>query len=167
MQFLRKEFAGSPDCARIAPFAIFVGLTDLQGQFGEASRYWFYLVKTLLGAWLIWEMRPFVEEMRWKVSREAVVAGVVVFAIWVALDGLYPRFSELDAGWNPNQAFGQGSALVWLYTTVRIAGSSIIVPPLETLSSARGTKHGPAGYFGSAPFASLCQTPQTSPTVAI
>jgi CAAX prenyl protease-like protein len=76
-------------------------------------------------------MRPFVEEMRWKISWEAVVVGVGVFAIWVGLDGLYPRFSELDAGWNPNKQFGEGSALAWLYVAVRIGGSSIVVPPLE------------------------------------
>jgi uncharacterized protein len=131
MQFLRKKFAGSPDYARIAPFAIFVALTALQGQFGEASRYWMYLVKTLVGAWLIWEMRPFVEEMRWKISWEAVVVGVAIAAAWVGLDGLYPRLSELGPGWNPNRQFGQGSALAWLYVAVRLAGPSIVVPPLE------------------------------------
>jgi hypothetical protein len=131
MLFLRKKFAGSPDYARVAPFAVFVVLTTMQGQLGEDSRYWLYLVKTLVGAWLIWEMRPFVEEMRWRISWEAVVVGVAVFAVWVGLDGLYPRLGELDAGWNPNKQFGEGSALAWLYVVVRIAGSSIVVPPLE------------------------------------
>ena len=131
MQFLRRKFAGSPEYARVAPFVIFVALTALQGQLGEDSRYWLYLVKTLVGAWLIWEMRPFVEEMRWKVSWEAVVVGVAVFGVWVGLDGLYPRLAELDAGWNPGKRFGQGSAVAWLYVVVRIAGSSIVVPPLE------------------------------------
>ena len=98
------KFAGSPEYARVAPFAIFVVLTALQGQLGEDSRYWLYLLKTLVGAWLIWEMRPFVEEMRWKISWEAVVVGVAVFAIWVGLDGLYPRLSEPGAGWNPGTA---------------------------------------------------------------
>ncbi len=131
MQFLRRKFAGSPEYARIAPFVVFVGLTALQGQFGEGSRYWLYALKTLVGAWLIWEMRPFVEEMRWKLSWEAIVAGVAVFAVWVGLDGLYPRLSELDGGWNPNKHFGEGSALAWACVLVRIAGSSIVVPPLE------------------------------------
>jgi CAAX prenyl protease-like protein len=131
MQFLRKKFEGSPEYARVAPFVVFVALTALQGKLGEDSRYWLYLVKTLVGAWLIWEMRPFVEEMRWQISWEAVVVGVGVFAIWVGLDGLYPRLSEVDAGWNPNKQFGEGSALAWLYVMVRIGGSSIVVPSLE------------------------------------
>ena len=83
MRLLRKKFEGSPEYARVAPFAIFVLLTALQGQFGEESRYWIYLLKTVVGAWLIWEMRPFVQEMRWRVSWEAIVVGIAVCAIWV------------------------------------------------------------------------------------
>ena len=134
MDFLRKKFTASPDYARIAPFVIFVVLTAAQGQLGlgEASRYWLYLVKTLVGAWVIWQMRPFVEEMRWKLSWEAVVVGIAIFAVWIGLDGLYPRLSKLDeGGWNPNTQFGQGSGAAWFYVVVRIAGSSIVVPPLE------------------------------------
>ena len=53
MRLLRKKFEGSPEYARVAPFAIFVLLTALQGQFGEESRYWIYLLKTVVGL-LIW-----------------------------------------------------------------------------------------------------------------
>jgi len=132
MTFLRSKFGGAPEYPRVAPFAIFVALTALQGSFGEDSRYWVYALKTLVGAWLVWEMRPFVEEMRWKISWEAVVIGVAVFAIWVGLDGLYPRLSKLDdIPWNPQKQFGAGSTAAWFYIVVRIAGSSIVVPPLE------------------------------------
>ena len=55
----------------------------------ETSHYWFYLsARPLVGAWLIWEMRPFVAEMRWAISWEAVVVGVAVFVIWVGLDAV-------------------------------------------------------------------------------
>jgi len=132
MTYLRRKFEGSPEYARVAPFVIFVILTAFQGQLGEDSRYWLYLLKTLVGAWLIWEMRAFVTEMRWKWSWEAGLVGVAIFVIWVGLAGLYPRISEVkDAGWNPHQKYGEGSALAWLYVVVRIAGSSIVVPPIE------------------------------------
>src|SRR5882724_7429655 len=131
MEFLRKKFAASPEYVRIAPFVLFVILTAAQGQFGESSRFWLYAVKTLVGAWLLWEMRPFVEEMRWAVSWEAVVVGVGIFALWVGLDGRYPRFSDPGEGWNPFKQYGAGSAAGWFYVVVRIAGSSIVVPPLE------------------------------------
>jgi len=131
MNYLRRKFEGSPEYARIAPFVIFVVLTALQGQLGKGSEYWLYLLKTVVGAWLIWEMRPFVEEMRWKVSWEAVVIGVAVFAVWVGLDGHYPRLSKLGEGWNPFKQYGAGSATAWMYVMVRIGGSSLVVPPLE------------------------------------
>ena len=35
MNYLRKKCEGSPEYARVAPFAIFVVLGFLQGQFGE------------------------------------------------------------------------------------------------------------------------------------
>ena len=151
---LRKPFSASPLLVRVAPFVIFLALTFCQGQFGTGSAYWFYLAKTLAGAWLIWEMRPFVSEMRWAMSWEAVVVGVGIFAIWVGLDpfyphskeilqnGIYPFLKKIGLGilcsdsnpeklWNPNTQFGAGSALAWLFIVTRILGSTFIVPPLE------------------------------------
>src|SRR2546423_559304 len=126
MTFLRAKFQSSPEYPRVAPFAIFVVLTMMQGWFGEDSRYWLYLLKTLVGAWLLWEMRSFVEEMRWNISWEAVAVGIAVFALWVGLDGLYPRLSKLDGKpWNPHNQFGAGSVVAWFYIAARIAGSSI------------------------------------------
>ena len=145
LMFLRKHLAASPLLARVAPFVIFLALTACQGQFGEASRYWFYLAKTLAGAWLVWEMRPFVAEMRWALSWEAVVVGVAVFAAWVGVSGdlttqnslwarlglTHPSAAGVVKIWNPNDQFGAGSAMAWLMVGVRIAGSTFIVPPLE------------------------------------
>jgi CAAX prenyl protease-like protein len=131
MQFLRNKFAASPEYARVLPFAVFVVLTCGQGQFGPSSTYWIYLLKTVVGAWLVWESRPFVQEMRWKVSWEAVVVGVVVCALWIGLDGLYPRLAKPEVVWNPNRQFGAGSGPAWFWNAVRLIGSSTVVPPLE------------------------------------
>lgn len=131
MEFLRKKFAASPEYARVAPLIIFFVLTAFQGQLGEASKYWVYLAKTLVGAWLIWEMRPFVKEMRWAVSMEAVLVGIGICVVWVGLDGLYPRLSDPGEGWNPHKEFGQNSTVAWICIVGRIAGSSLVVPPLE------------------------------------
>ena len=141
--------------ARVAPFVIFLALTCCQGQFGEASRYWFYAAKTFVGIWLVWAMRPVVTEMRWSFSWEAVVVGVAVFVIWVGLDGHYPSVDQitqkyvcplmksiglgrwapkpahLGLPWNPHAQFGQDSALAWFLIVVRFFGPSVIVPPLE------------------------------------
>lgn len=134
---------------------IFLALTACQGQFGEASRYWFYAAKTILGVWLVWAMRPVVAEMRWAFSWEAVVVGVLVCAMWVGIDGHYPGINQIiqkylcpllksiglerwcpgisqpQMPWNPHAQFGQNSSLAWSIIAVRIFGSTIIVPPLE------------------------------------
>jgi membrane protease YdiL (CAAX protease family) len=155
MRFLSKLFASSPVAARGAPFVIFAALTFGQGQLGEASRYWIYLGKTLAGIWLIWEMRPYVAEIRWAFSWEAVVVGIGVFALWVGITGswttqdtLWPKFvwfhnllvkirlaSNAPAApatlWNPLAQFGQNSGLAWLFIVTRVLGSTLVVPPLE------------------------------------
>ena len=117
--------------ARVAPFVIFLGLTFCQGQFGAASAYWFYLAKTLVAVWLIWEMHPLVLEMRWAISWEAVVIGIGVFVLWVGLDPFYPKFLTSGVVWNPHEQFGENSALAWLMMVTRILGSTLVVPPLE------------------------------------
>ena len=142
---LRKTFQNSPAIARVAPFVVFLLLTYCQGKFGEESRYWFYFAKTVVGAWLVWEMRGVVTEMRWALSWEAVVVGVGVCAMWVGLDGFYPKTSAVMANfglgksnaadvlgaWNPHAQFGDGTTLASFFIAVRILGSSLVVPALE------------------------------------
>lgn len=139
---LRKTFAGSPAAARVAPFLIFLLLTCLQGRFGPASAYWFYLAKTLAGVWLILEMRPVVAELRWAFSVEAVAAGVLVCVMWVGVNsgwttqsGLWPRLGLAHSPappavvWNPEAQFGPGLAACFI--VVRLLGSALVVPPIE------------------------------------
>ena len=120
---------------RIVPFAAFAALTLLQGQFGETGAYWVYALKTIIGALLIWLVLPYVKEMRWNFSWEAVAAGVAVFLLWVGIDGLYPNlgflFGERSASFNPLNSYGDGSIVAWIFVAVRILGSSLVVPPLE------------------------------------
>jgi CAAX prenyl protease-like protein len=127
----KKNLAESPVAARVAPFLVFLALTFCQGKFGAASAYWFYFAKTIVGAWLIWEMRPFVSEMRWAFGWEAILVGVAVFAIWVGLDPFYPKIFHAGATGNPNEQFGEYSALAWFFIAVHILGMTFVVPPLE------------------------------------
>jgi CAAX prenyl protease-like protein len=133
MKFLPRQLSESPELARIAPYACYAVLTFLQDKFTPEGKFWIYIAKTILGAWLIWQIRPFVKEMRWRCSWEAVVTGIAIFALWIGLDGHYPRLVKLDAGANPWQQFGEGSALGWLYIVVHVAGMTLIVPPVEEI----------------------------------
>ena len=133
-QSIRK----SDTLVRVVPFALFIVLTFCQDLFGGDARYWFYVVKTAIGAWMIWEVRALIPEMRWQGSWEAIVVGAVVFGIWVGLDSLlgaagmtYPKLMAGGQPWNPHVQFGEGALLAWLFVIVRIAGSALVVPPLE------------------------------------
>jgi len=142
-----SKITGSPTLVRVVPFVFFLVLTGLQDKFGDAGRYWVYLAKTLAGAGMVWAIRPFIAEMRWKLSWEAVAVGVGVTVMWVGLDSLYPKLDVLmmKVGlskaktaaeqaaeiWNPHAQFGQGATLAWFFIVVRTVGSSLVVPPLE------------------------------------
>ena len=141
---LLKQLTNRPAAIRVAPFIIFVLLTAAQGQFGPASAYWFYLAKTLAGLGMILALRPLITEMRWALSWPAVAVGVAVFVAWVGISGdwatqntLWVKLGLSSApktpapAWNPNEQFGTGSGLAWLFIAVRILGSTFIVPPLE------------------------------------
>ncbi len=151
-----KSLSRSPHFSlfiRAAPFVIFVLLTAGQGKLGEGSRYWVYLLKTIVGATMVWAMHPWVREMRWKWSWEAAMAGVGVFILWVGLDGWYPSIDTLckqalcpvfkslglegwcntatpaPVPWKPHNHYWEG--LAWLFVFGRLLGSSLVVPPLE------------------------------------
>jgi CAAX prenyl protease-like protein len=126
-----KKIFASPVLVRVIPFAVFAALTMLQGRLGDASQYWIYALKTVIGAWLLWLVFPYVKEMRWKLSWEAVIVGIAVFVVWVGLDGYYPLLAERAGSFNPQRTYGDGSVLALVFIIVRMIGSSLVVPPLE------------------------------------
>jgi CAAX prenyl protease-like protein len=136
--------ANFPAIVRVAPFVVFVILTFCQGYAGEAGRYWLYVAKTVIGASMLWMVHSVVQEMRWKVSWEAVVAGLAVFVVWVGLDRIVPTQQEIWVKlglskasstparvWNPFAQFGNGTELGWFFVYVRVLGSAFVVPALE------------------------------------
>jgi len=138
------KFGITPVSARVAPFFIFCALTAGQGKLGHSSQYWVYLAKTVLGAWMLWSLRSNLPEMNWSFGWDAVAAGILVFVLWVGLEKHYPDANALmnkvqgkvlpqanPIPWNPPRDFGDGSPTAWFFILVRIAGSSLVVPPLE------------------------------------
>ncbi len=133
MQQIRAYLTRSPLHARVAPFVVFLVLTALQGKFGNASYFWVYAIKSLIGVGLIWAIWPIVTEVRWAFSWEAVLVGIAVFVFWVALDPYYPKWGKIEHYWNPFAEFGANSPLAWFFVVVRILGSGLVVPPLEEM----------------------------------
>lgn len=131
----RKRMAASPEAARYLPFVIWVLITAAN-LLGGAAMFWSYPVKVVVGAWMVWEMRRFVPEMRWTVSWQAVVVGVLMFVAWVGLDPFYPKNNLLfkdteDSIWNPFAYYGEGSPVAWTLIVIRIFGMTVLVPPIE------------------------------------
>jgi CAAX prenyl protease-like protein len=132
---LLKKLRESPFASRVAPFLIFATFTFFQGKLGEESKYWLYAIKSALGALLLWAVYKSIPELRWTVSLEAIIVGVAVIVIWIALDPFYPKLSiaSPESPWNPNVAFGQGTAKAWFFIGARILGATLVVPPLEEM----------------------------------
>jgi CAAX prenyl protease-like protein len=126
-----NKMISSAILVRVLPFAALGALTLLQACFGDASQYWIYALKTAVGAWLLWLVYPYVKEMRWKLSWEAIALGLAVFLVWIGLDRHYPMLLHRVGSYNPFRTYGAGSALGWTFIAVRILGSSLVVPPLE------------------------------------
>jgi uncharacterized protein len=132
-----SKITSSPVLVRVVPFAIFLGLTSLQDKVGETGRFWIYFAKTIAGAGMLAAVWRHIQELEWRLSWEAVLVGVAVFLMWVGLDRLaLPEFFQVKPSgppWNPHQTFGPGSALAWVFIVVRIAGSTLVVPPFEEI----------------------------------
>ena len=128
-----NKILASPILVRVIPFGVFAILTFFQGRLGDGSQYWMYALKSVVGACLLWLVRPYVKELRWKISWEAIVVGVAVFVAWVGLDGYYPAIAGRTESFNPGLAYGAGSVPALVFAAVRIIGSSLVVPPLERM----------------------------------
>jgi uncharacterized protein len=133
MAGLLSRLRESPYALRVAPFILFAFLTSLQGIFGEASKYWFYTAKSVIGAVLLFLIWSRVKELRWTFSGEAVIVGVLVIVVWIGIDPYYPKLLKLDKPWNPHTEFGNGSTLAWFFVLARIAGSTLVVPGMEEM----------------------------------
>lgn len=131
MNALAAKLRSSGLTARVLPFFIFAAATSAQALFPDEFKYWFYPFRTLVGAALLWMIWPVVKELRWTFSLPALLVGVAVCGMWVALDPFYPKMIKADKPWNPFLQFGP--ALAWFFVVVRILGSSIVVPPLEEM----------------------------------
>jgi CAAX prenyl protease-like protein len=131
MNLLREKFKSSPVYPRVAPFVIFYLLTIGQGLIGEDGQYWIYLAKTLVGAWLLWEMRPYVAEMRWAFSWEAAVVGVAIFVMWVGIDPYIPHLKTTGPQWDALADYSGNPGMGWMFNGARILGMALVVPPLE------------------------------------
>ncbi|MBM3235289.1 CAAX prenyl protease-related protein [Candidatus Poribacteria bacterium] len=108
-------------------FLLFTGLTSLT----PVSVVWLYPIKTVIVGLLLFMFRRTYTEIKLKVSLLAIVAGLVVFVLWVLPEGRYPTLGQ-PKEFNPFDKFASHSwSFVWI--AFRLIGAVVVVPLMEEL----------------------------------
>jgi uncharacterized protein len=125
------------------PIFAYVGLTALEGYLpqgqGQPSPLWYplgYAAKVAIVGLLAWRFRStwrdFLPAPNFTKLSLGVLVGLVVWALWIGLDGHYPTFPFLGG----RTEFNPGSmspAARWGFIAVRMLGLAILVPVIEEL----------------------------------
>jgi len=120
----------------IAPMLAFLGLTSLEGSFSEGSYPVVYATKVLIVAVVAWlcrsTWRDFLPPPRAATAVLAIVSGLIVYSLWVKLEGYYPALGFLGkrTGFDPSSI---SSAWKWAFVAVRFFGLVALVSLIEEL----------------------------------
>lgn len=127
--------------ARWLPFALFMFLLAIRGAWPADGSWgidarWIYPVSVLLvGGSLLYFGRSY-DELAWSNKPSwmhlllAVVAGVLVFKMWIALTEAWMLLEPPSATFKPVDANGH---LIWPLVVFRWVGASLVVPVMEEL----------------------------------
>lgn len=113
----------------VLPFAVF-GIITYAGPLSGLSPAVVYPAKTLVtGALLLLLLPRYRGEIRVRFQAIDILAGILVFAVWILLDPYYPQASA--PGFNPyDHASGTSLAVLIGF---RLAGAVLVVPVMEEL----------------------------------
>jgi len=120
----------------VFPFAIYLVMSDLTrailpGAFEEYHIYIAYALRTIAVGYILIRYRSLYTELaRWRLDGTSVPIGVIIFLLWVGLEGLYPVFSSADVHYDP--AIFDTHVFGFLILT-RFAGSVLVAPLIEEL----------------------------------
>lgn len=119
----------------VVPFVLFLLLTEA-GRFFPAAAPYLYILKTVLVGSLLWLWRDkyradFTSGLSLGEIMTAVFCGLVVLIIWIVPEKFLFQVGQSTA-FNP-YALGQSQAAAIGFITVRLFGSSIVVPVMEEL----------------------------------
>jgi len=119
----------------VVPFIVFMALTEA-GRYFPAHAHLLYIVKTITVGGLLWFWRhsyasDFTLKMRHGGLMTAVAAGLIVLAIWILPDKLFPQHG-IDDVFNPF-SFNIPQFAVYTVIAVRLFGAVIVVPVMEEL----------------------------------
>jgi CAAX prenyl protease-like protein len=122
----------------VAPMFAYVALSSLEGYLPSPG--WYpaaYAVKAAIVAAIMWHYRSTWRDLRPMPGilnlALAVVTGLIVIAMWVGLDGLYPDLPFMGGSrqaFDPNEL---GTGGKWAFIGVRMIGLVLLVPVFEEL----------------------------------
>lgn len=130
-----RSLRAHPGFPRAAPFALYIGFLVLKGDAWEAGTRWLYLAQAgavALALAMFWHRY---EELRVAMPippgswAKSVVAGVIVFVVWIHLDSGWAVMGELGPGFDPRDDGRINPLLV----AARLAGAVLVVPLMEEL----------------------------------
>jgi CAAX prenyl protease-like protein len=119
----------------VFPFAIYLVMGDLTRAmlpgFEEYHIYITYCLRTIAVGYILIRYRSMYTELaRWRLDGTPILIGVLIFLLWVGLEGLYPVFSSTDIHYDPvifdTPVFG-------FLILMRFAGSVLVAPFVEEL----------------------------------
>ena len=113
-----------------APFAVFAALTYLSTLSQSGAAVVYPLKTVITGLLLVYFWKHVKSEITFSMDWSAVAGGILVFGLWVGLEGTYPLIGRSE-GFNP---FELGSGFhSYMLIFFRLAGACIVVPVMEDL----------------------------------
>jgi CAAX prenyl protease-like protein len=120
----------------IFPFAIYLVMGDLTravlpGAFEDYHIYITYCLRTIAVGYILIRHRSLYPELaRWRFDGTSVLTGVLIFILWVGLEGLYPVFPSEGSHYDPTIF---DTAVFGFLILARFAGSVFVAPLIEEL----------------------------------
>jgi exosortase E/protease (VPEID-CTERM system) len=141
----------NPTAAYLAPLAAGIAASMLTSAFSTGGLDALYPLRVAAVGGALWLFRREYGGLRWTASWTAVGAGVVVFAIWIALEPSRPEAAAAAAV--PAALAGAPAGMTGAWLAFRVLGSVITVPLAEELAF-RGylTRRLIAADFTTVPF---------------
>ncbi len=119
----------NPTAAYLGPLIVIALTTMLTGAFSDGGLDRLYPARVLSAAAIFWYFRRNYTELHWSWSWRAVLGGLVVFVIWMALEPAPSRAQETSAVPDLLAKLPHLAAAAWL--AMRAVGSVVVIPVAE------------------------------------
>ena len=119
----------------VFPFVIYIGIgvlvSGLLVGYEDYHLYVAYAVRTLIVGAILLRYRSLYTELRErKLDPLALLIGLLIFALWVGLDGHYPMFSSASSHYDPTVL---GTEMLIVLLCLRLVGSVLVAAFIEEL----------------------------------